>query len=130
MIFAVFWENPAVVGIIIAIPATVLGYLGYRRSLGVDKAVESVGEMAGHIGLINALQADNLVLRGELTLLREGVELIQKRLDVVEDGSEVLQAKNRDLEREIVVLHMENEALRVENEKLTARISELENANH
>lgn len=91
MILSVFWENPAVVGLILAVPATALGYLGYRRSLSVDKATAKAANNAGHVGLITALQADNQDLRDELRLLRgdyaalrEGVELCQRRLDRVE----------------------------------------------
>lgn len=112
MIVAMFWENPAVVGLILAIPATAIGYLGYRRSLPVDKAVKQVGEMAGHIGLITALQEDNKVLRGELIALRNEVAMLRQ-----------------DQEREIAVLHSENEALKIENQELKARISELEKNN-
>lgn len=143
MIFAMFWENPAVVGLILALPATALGYLAYRRSLPVDKAVQQVGEMAGHIGLITALQADNQVLRDGVTALRKGVEVCQARIDVLEVGGTDLLAKNRELEqreveltravkaaeREIAVLHAENDALKFENTELKARISELEKAN-
>lgn len=100
-----FWENPAVVGLILALPATALGYLGYRRSLPLDKAVTKTANNEGHIGLISALQADNQDLREELRALRgehateiralrEGLALVQARLEVVE-------AENARLEREL-----------------------------
>lgn len=126
MILAMFWENPAVVGVIIAIPATAAAVLGYRRSLPVDKAVKQVGEMAGHIGLITALQADNLVLRGEYAALQEDNKVLRGELTALRNE---VAALRRDQEREIAVLHSENEALKVENQKLKVRISELEKAN-
>lgn len=140
MILAVFWENPAIVGLIIAIPATALGYLGYRRSLGLDKVAEQAGIATTHANSIGqvvdglnrviiVLQEDNKILRGDIADLRQGVELVQARLDLVEAGNIDLEAKNRVLEREIVVLHAENEALKIENRDLKVRIGELEKAN-
>lgn len=140
MISAAFWENPAVVGLIIAIPGAILGYLGYRRSLKVDEAAKqagiatsqgiSVGQAVDGLNkVIAALQEDNKVLRDDVKDLRAGVELIQARLDVVESGNLDLVAKLREAEREIAVLHAENEALKVENQKLKERISGLEKAN-
>lgn len=135
-----FWQNPAVVGLIIALPASILGYLGYRRSRGIDEAAKQAGIATGHAasigqvvdglnGVIAVLQEDNKVLRADIFALRKGVELCQARLDVVETGNLDLRAKNRELEREIGVLHAENEALKVENQNLKARIGELEKAN-
>lgn len=81
MIFSVFWENPAVVGLILAIPSAVLGYLGYRRSRAIDEATEEAVTATGHVvsiqqvidglnGVIAALQADNKVLREDVALRR------------------------------------------------------------
>lgn len=111
-----FWENPAVVGLILAIPTVALAYIGYRRSIPRDKAAAQVGVDAGHIGLITALQADNQDLRDELRALRgehaaevralrkdyadlrEGLGLVQARLEVVE-------AENARLERELAKIN-------------------------
>lgn len=140
ILLAEFWENPAVVGLVLAIPATVLGYLGYRRSLKVDEAAKqagiatsqsvSVGQAVDGLNrVIAALQEDNEILRKDVKDLRAGVELIQARLDVVESGNLDLVAKLRETERENVILHAENEALKLKIEKLEARIDELERGN-
>lgn len=109
MIFSPIWENPAVVGLILAMPATALGYLGYRRSRGVDEVAKqaglassqstSVGQAIDGLNrVIDALQHDNKVLRDELILLKQGVELVQARLDVVEK-------ENARLERELAKIN-------------------------
>lgn len=82
MISSVFWENPAVVGLILAIPGAILGYLGYRRSLEVDDATEQAGLVSGQTTtialavdslnkVIAVLQEDNKILRGDIIALRE-----------------------------------------------------------
>lgn len=80
ILLAVFWENPAVVGLILALPATALGYLGYQRSRVVDeKTSESTS-----IGLavdaltkaLSILQEDNRVLREDVVALRKLKTLI------------------------------------------------------
>jgi hypothetical protein len=66
---AVFYETPALVGIIIALPSLLLGYLGYRSSLKKDEAAKEVGVasaasdtieqvIGGQKGLIDALQTE------------------------------------------------------------------------
>lgn len=140
MLLTSFWQNPAVVGIIIALPATALGYLGYRRSLGLDRVAEQAGMAttnAASIGqvvdglnkVIVAVQSDNSDLRKEVLALRATVDEIRARLDAVETGNIDLRAKNQELERENGALHAENEALRVEVDALRARIDELERNN-
>lgn len=142
-----FWENPAVVGLIIAIPASILGYLGYRRSRRVDEVAKQAGMADSHatsIGqvvdglnkVIAAVQSDNhdlrkevLELRATVDPLRKTVEEIRARLDLVETGNIDLRAKNRELERENSVLHAENEAFKIEIATLKARIDELERVN-
>lgn len=140
MIFAVFWENPAVVGLIIALPASILGYLGYRRSRGVDEAAKQAGDAtrnATSIGqvvdglnsVIAAVQSDNVDLRNEVKSLKHTVEEIRDRLDAVEKANTDLRTRERELERENGVLRAENQALKVEVQELRARIDELERAN-
>lgn len=68
------WENPAVVGLIIGIPTFILGWLGYRRAIKVDKSAENAAVIAAQTGsvgqviaglnqLIENLQDDNKVWR-------------------------------------------------------------------
>lgn len=140
MLAASFWQNPAVVGLILAIPATLLGYLGYRRSKGIDEVAKqagiastnatSIGQVVDGLNtVIAAVKGDNDDLRKEVLALRKTVDEIRARLDAVEAGNIDLRAKNRELERENVTLHAENEILKIEIEALKARISELEKAN-
>jgi hypothetical protein len=66
---AVFYETPALVGIIIALPSLSLGYLGYRASLKKDEAAQGVAVasaqnetieqvISAQKGLIEALQIE------------------------------------------------------------------------
>lgn len=127
---AVWYENPAVVGLIIAIPATVLGYLGYRRSQGVDEATKQAGIAAGQatsIGqVVEGLNSVIANVQGDNEVLRREVIDIRGRLDAIEAGNVDLRAKNIELTHEISVLHDENDALKIENGTLKDRIGELE----
>lgn len=91
------WSHPAVVGLLIGIPSFLLGWLGYRRAVKVDKATEnsaviatqtgSVGQViAGLNGLIENLQEDNQVWREnfkELSL--KLAEVIKERDQIQKD---------------------------------------------
>jgi len=127
------------VGLALAIPSVLLGYLAYRRGVRSDRVVEqagiatasttSIGQvMDGLNAIISSLQGDNEVLRKGQAELRATIEEVEARLDVVEAGNYDLRQQNRELKHEIAVLHAENEALKAENVKLRARIDELEGA--
>lgn len=115
MILAPFWENPAVVGLIIAMPATVLGYLGWLASKGRDEAVKEAGLASGQAVWIGQVQDDNRELR-------QRVDALEARLGAVEAGSSELQDKNRKLE-------VENAGLRTSMADAEAKIKELEAEN-
>lgn len=119
MIATAFWENPAVVGLVIAIPATILGYLGYRRSRDMDAAAKQAGVVGGWNDFIKTVQDDN-------RSLREEVKGIRARLDAIETGSDALRVENRALRQENADLHAEVAENKAEIERLKARISELE----
>jgi len=133
---------PALIGLIIAIPSAALGYLGYRRSMRVDKVAEqagiatthatSIGQVVDGLNKLTAnLQSDNEILRQQVVEIRLAVERCQARIDAVEEGNVDLRAENRQLKHENELLHAEIKALHVENEELKARIAELEkNATH
>lgn len=125
----VWYENPAIVGLIIAVPSAVLGYLGFRRSQAVDESTKQAGIATGQSIWMGQVQDDNKTLRDEVRELRQTVASIQARLDAVEAGSTDLRAQNRELRREIGLLHDENEALKIENAGLKTRIGELERVN-
>lgn len=74
MIAASLFENPAVVGLLVAIPSAVLGFLGYRRSRHNDEVAEragvattrstSIGQVVDGLDrLVANLQEDNKTLR-------------------------------------------------------------------
>lgn len=70
MILAGFFENPAVVGILIGIPTTVVGVLVYRRGKKADDVATEKGTIgavyAGFDKIIENLQEDNADLRSRL----------------------------------------------------------------
>lgn len=117
MILAGWYDNPAVVGLIIGIPASVFAFLGWRRSSRQDadaKQREEEHRRTAHVtetregmeSIIAALQDDNKVLRGN-----------QRRLETRVEA----------LEREIRRLRGENRELRAEEEANGGRIDKLEN---
>lgn len=112
-----WYDNPAIVGLIIAAPASILGFLGWWRSRGMDEAAKVVAVEAERTtrgaearedleSIIDNLQADNKVLRDHQTRMEQRIEAIQERLDEI---------------------RAENRALRLENEKMERRIAEIEN---
>jgi hypothetical protein len=73
--------NPLLVGLVVGAPATILGYLGYRRSVRLDGvAVASAGIVQrsaevqqiidGLSATANLLRADNEALRAENARLK------------------------------------------------------------
>lgn len=104
MILASLFENPAVIGLLVAIPSSALGYLGYRRSRQNDLVAEqagiattqntSIGQViAGLDGLVANLQEDNKALR---EAWRENVKELNSKIDV-------LVAEVQDLKRQLAV---------------------------
>lgn len=101
-------DNPAIIGLIVAIPSFTLGYLGYRRSVKVDKAAEKSGEASastaavgqviqGLNSLIDSLQEDN-------ALLRESVAGLSIRLKQVTDEHEQLKRQVMSLKKKYAVI--------------------------
>lgn len=125
----VWYENPAIVGLILAIPSAVLGYLGWQLTKGRDAAVKDAAVASGQAMWMELVQQDNKDLREEVRELRRSVIEIQARIDAVELGSTSLRARNQDLEREIADLRAENETLKAENVTLRARVDEIERTN-
>lgn len=119
ILITVWYENPALVGLIIGAPMAILGFLGWMASKDRDEAVKEAGIASGQAVWIGQVQEDNRELR-------ERVGTLEERLDAVEAGSNDLRDKNRDLESENAKLHAEIEELRAENVTLKARIDELE----
>lgn len=84
MILADILSNPALVGLIVGLPATVLGVIALRRTMKVDRdaaatAAISAGATAardvvkGLNTLIDNLQEDNQMLRKEQARLQEKI---------------------------------------------------------
>lgn len=105
MILVALFENPAVVGLLVAIPSASLGYLGYRRSRQNDLVAEqagiattqntSIGQViAGLDGLVANLQEENGRMR---TAWREDVQELKAKIDL-------LVAEVQDLKRQLAVI--------------------------
>lgn len=101
VVAASLMENPAVVGLLVAIPSAALGYLGYRRSRQNDLVAEragiattqsaSIGQVvAGMDSLVANLQEDNRALR-------EHVKELNVKLDQI-------ISECQDLKRELAAL--------------------------
>lgn len=93
------WENPAVVGLIIGIPTFILGWLGYRRAVRVDKSTENAAVVAvqtGSVGqvisglndLIESLQEDNKIWRDNFK------ELSLKLAEVIKERDQIQKEYN------------------------------------
>lgn len=108
------FNNPAVIGLIVAIPSFILGYLAYRRSIKVDRFTEQTGFAASQTGalaqvinglnqLIDNLQEDNQVLRDNLRDIRKRLdEITLERLAFIKEIDnlrfELQQTKKRATE--------------------------------
>lgn len=91
------WSHPAVIGLVIGIPSFILGVLGYKRAVRVDKSIENAAVIAAQTGsvsqviaglnnLIENLQEDNKVWREnfkELTV--KLAEVIHERDQIQKD---------------------------------------------
>lgn len=89
------WTNPAFVGLVIALPATAIGYLGYRRSRNLDRVAEqagiattnvtSIGQVVDGLNkVIDNIRTDNDDLRKEIRELRQTVRELNRRIDELE----------------------------------------------
>lgn len=104
IILASLFENPAVVGVIVAIPATAIGYIGYRRSVHNDKVAEeaaiattqntSIGQVIDGLNtIVFNLREDNKALRESW---REDVRELNLKVDELVD-------EVKDLKRQLAV---------------------------
>lgn len=86
----IFW-HPAVIGLLVGLPSSLLGYLIYRRSRELDEAAEQAGiataqrESIGQVvdglnRIITALQEDNAFLRTEVSVGREDVKACLRKV--------------------------------------------------
>lgn len=101
-VFGASWaENPALVGLVVAVPSAALGYLGYRRSRHVDAVAEQAGvssTQATSIGqVVDGLNALVGNLQEDNRALREHVKELNVKLDLIIQEC-------RDLKAEIALL--------------------------
>jgi peptidoglycan hydrolase CwlO-like protein len=86
------FENPALVGLIIALPSLLLGYLGYRSSVKKDAVAQTVNVASAEhrtieqvidaqTDLIGSLQNDNRDLRSEIRALNRKLDALKKQID-------------------------------------------------
>lgn len=91
-----FITQPAVLGLLVAIPSLYLGYLGYRRSKKADSIADQVGVLAiqsktvkdvidGLNLLANNLQSDNQMLRIRITDLDERLKQVTEECHELRD---------------------------------------------
>lgn len=104
------WSNPAIVGLILAIPSTILGLLAYRRSRAVDKVTEQSQAATSHSGSINqvieGMNKLNENLQEDNRLLREGIgecrtelgKIIQQQRALVDEVGLLKKALAKDID--------------------------------
>lgn len=106
------WSNPLLVGLILAIPSTILGLLAYRRSRAVDKVTERTQEATTQSGSINQvisgletlvenLQDDNKWLRERAERLQQNVQGLETEVGTLKKD---FRQKVQELEAEIAIL--------------------------
>jgi hypothetical protein len=99
-------ENPAIVGLIVGLPAFILGCLAYLRSRNVDAVAEQAGaashdiEQVGQVidglnKLIANLQEDNKNLRLDILDLRLKMKDMGAIIDVLEHESRSARKASR-----------------------------------
>lgn len=90
------WSNPIIVGVVVAIPSFILGYLGYIRSVKSDKVAEdstiastntaAINQVIDGLNkLVDGLQEDNKDLRESV------VSLSIKLKETIKENSELVK---------------------------------------
>lgn len=98
------WENPAVAGLIIGIPASILGWLGYRRAVRIDKSTENAAIIAAQTGsigqvitglnqIIDNLQDDNKVWRESFKEISIKLAAVIEERDLLQKECAALKKK-------------------------------------
>lgn len=101
-----FWSHPAVIGVIIGIPATAIAVLGYRRSVRTD-----------------AIAAQSDVAENKREGVEQVIEGLNKLLGNVQNDNEALRVTSRELNAEVRVLNKEVRELNAEVRSLNAKLS-------
>lgn len=81
------WTNPIIVGAIVGLPASILGFMAYRRSARLDKVAEQAallqtqGAAAQRVldglnQIVTNLQEDNRILREQAVELSRRITLL------------------------------------------------------
>lgn len=105
------WTNPAIIGLVIGVPSFILGVLGYRRAVKVDKATNTAAMIAAQSGttaqiiaglnvLIENLQEDNKTWREnfkELSL--KLAEVVKERDQLQKDYDAIVKKHNINKEK-------------------------------
>lgn len=88
MIRSTLLENPAFVGLVVAIPSAALGYLGYRRSRHNDEVAERAGVATSqHTSIGQVIEAQDMLIAN----LREEVVRLNAKLDRIIEKCEGLE---------------------------------------
>lgn len=103
MVAASLMENPAVVGLLVAIPSAALGYLGYRRSRQNDEVAERAGiatTQSASIGQV--IEGQDLLIKNLQEVnrgLRDDVKELNVKLDRIIAECQELRRELADLSR-------------------------------
>lgn len=98
------WSHPLIVGLGIGIPSFILGLLGYRRAVKVDKSVANAAVIAAQTGsvgqviaglnqLIENLQEDNKVWRENFRELTVRIAVVIKERDQIKKDYDAIAKK-------------------------------------
>lgn len=104
------WQHPAVIGLLVGLPSSALGYMVYRRSRDVDDVAEQAGIATGQresIGqvvdglnrIITALQDDNGLLRKEVISGRTDIDVCLRNVSELRKRVDELETEIRRLKR-------------------------------
>lgn len=99
-----YLENPALIGLVIAIPSFILGLLAYKRSVKVDKTTAQSQSETNQIGAVNQVidnlnklvetyQKDNEIQRKIVDELNLKLDIATAKIDKLTEEVRALNAK-------------------------------------
>lgn len=95
-------NNPAVIGLIVAIPSFLVGYLGYRRSLKLDSVAQQAGSTTFHLGAVDQI----------IDGLNDVIKQLREDKKELRDALKDLRGKLREAENEVEGLNKWIETLK------------------
>lgn len=95
------WSNPIIVGVVVAIPSFILGYLGYLRSIKSDKVAE------------------------DSTIASTNTAAINQVIDGLNNLIDGLQEDNKDLRESVISLSVKLKETIRENSQLAKQVEDI-----